>query len=487
MRRLSIILASIVAVAVPGFGEECRVDRFYQQRGYPVEIEVSGERLMVADGAGLRLFDLSEPSSPVPQAATFESTPALAVESIDETHAALLVEDGLLLYDVSGEEPVLIASRSVSGTALHRLGAGLVVVGDTLALFELQSSQLIEQASVGLPAGPDSSATMDGDLLVSIQGIGTLRFDEFLHQKGKVRVAASAIQTDGSIAFLGRGTMGVYAVDWGSGADAVVLDHLSGGVVADEILLHDNELLATGGSGIVHRIDISDPGNLVLRTETEADVDLMAAGDRFVYAYAFFRDRFGVRFENGPYLTVRDLWSENLDAVNTIGESTGPLSDVAVDGSIAWIADPPFVRAIDLKSGEELWRLQIDEPFNRIRYERGLLILFGATWVHLIEPGPESGRLLGSWETLGIPGGGVTFSGQWLIEANRASGFHDVVGVELARVRDLRLRALLPGAGVVVCARADRRRPDVEGDDARHARETIPRAPPPLPARARGR
>lgn len=424
MKR-TIWLLCIGMVASTSWAQECLEGLFLQQRGYPIEIEVDGERLLVADGAGFTVVDVSDPLSPRTTSMAFsENAASLAIERVDDQRVALLTREDLQIVDVTGSNPLLIASMEVTGTNVHLLGSSLIIAGETLTRVTFGGGVVEPNKTVSLPGRPIASAVVGERLLVSVPGIGTYLFDGNLNEIARIGIVATSIDGADGTLFLGNGD-GVFAVDLGDPAQPRILQHLSEGTNGTHLVVSGDRLYASGGDRTLLVIDIGDPEDMKPLHELPVDFDVIATDDRFLYSYAFELDRFGVRVEQpGDYLTIRDLQSDELPIVGSLSGAMGPVSGVATDGHTVWIADPPFVRAIDLSTRREIWNLRIDEPFDRVRFESGWILLYGRTWVHMIDPDPIDPRLHAKWPTLGIPGGGVTFSGEWLIEANRASGFH---------------------------------------------------------------
>lgn len=418
---LTVILLTLTGTA---FGQdECRERRFEHVRGYPVEIELDGGLAWIADGAGLTVVDVSRPEAPQLISSVFETeAPSLAVEPIGGDRVAVLTSRSLRLHRLVGTELQPAGGVELSAVNLHRTGDALVAVGSSLRLFSVAGDQPVETASVPLPGTPSDSFLVDDMVLVVIDGLGTYIFDTDLTQYGRIRSTASSIVGADGIAFLGREAEGIFAIDISDPDNPLVLDQLD--VFAHTLALEADRLLASDADGTVRVIDVSDPADLAATGTAEVDLDVMTLHDGLLYGYGWGRDRFGVRFENGPYLRILDASTNSFDSVGELERSTGPLTGVATDGETAWIADPPFVRAVDLSTGGLRWSLELEQPFTRVRFERDLLLLYGATWLHVVDPYGTQGSLLGSWPTQGVPGGGATFSGPWLIEANRASGFH---------------------------------------------------------------
>ncbi|MDX1583602.1 MAG: hypothetical protein R3338_08385 [Thermoanaerobaculia bacterium] len=423
-RVILIVVVLLASLQQRAEGAECTADRFYQTRGYPADIEVSGDELWIADGAGLARVDVSAPTDPILLFSTFEATASRAIARVSDHEVALLTDERIVLYDLLGTMPLVAGGVSSDADDLHTFVEGVVAVGKQLVLARVTGSGLEEERSVVLNSEPRASGVVGNLLLVSVPDVGTTIFDETLVRRGRIPVEARKIAGNGNIAFLARSGGGIASADLSDPDNPQILDQTSASVAAREIVLGGEMIVASDGEGKVHLIDVARPDEMELIATSETDADVMATRGRYLYEYSFTRDRFGTRFEDGPYLSIRDLESPNLDLVGSLGISTGPLRGIATDGSTAWIADPPFVRAISLSTGSEIWRMELEEPFDQLRFENGYLITYGATWIHLIEPRSEEGRLLGKWPTLGVSGGGVTFSGPWLIEANRASGFH---------------------------------------------------------------
>ncbi len=425
MRPIRAVLATVILLVAPiAMAQDCDPSLFLQQRGYPVGMDVSGDVLAVSDGAGLTLVELDDRRSPVIRSSVFTPDESRAVVFVSANRVALLTAAAVLLYDVSGVEPRLVDSTEVDATDLHLWNGELVAVGREITVFTTAGDSLKVVDSVELTDSSTASAVIGGALYVSVKGAGTSRFDGSLFEQSRIGVVATAIAGTGDLVLLGRGTSGLAVVDYSDGARPEIVAQVSGGVAADELLIAGSRLYAAGAGGSLHILDLSDPSDPVVTAVPGSDVDLMTADDRYLYSYGFGSDRFGRRIETGPYLTIRDHGASGLPVVGSLGESTGPITGVATDGEVAWIADQPYLRAIDLSTGAEIWSVRLEQPFDRVRFENGRLILYGRAWVHLLDPYADSEKLLATWDTNGIAGGGVTFSGQWLTEANKASGFH---------------------------------------------------------------
>ena len=420
---LPVLLILSVLHAPTVLAQDCDPSIRFERHGYPADMELDGDLLAIADGAGLTMVDLTDPLSPRVMSSISTPAESLAVVATGSDRVSVLTRGALHLYDTGDPYPRLLDSIGVDGTTLHRLGSALIVVGQRLTRLAVSGDSLMVTGQLELPGEPEAAAVVGDALFVSIPGYGTTRIDESLNQFGRIGIGATAIAGRDDMIFLGRGGDGLFAVDYSDPYQPSRIIHMSSGVAADELLLVGERLYAAG-MGSLYAVDVSDPSAPVVVEAVSGEADVLESDGVRLYSYGNGLDRLGRRVETGSYLSIRDLTAPVLPVVATLTESTGPVSGVAVHGDTAWIADPPFVRAIDLTSGERLWSLRLDEPFDRVRFENDRLVLFGRAWVHLIDPYADTQKLLGSWDTKGIAGGGVTFSGPWLIEANKASGFH---------------------------------------------------------------
>ncbi|HVT02761.1 MAG TPA: hypothetical protein VHL58_05220, partial [Thermoanaerobaculia bacterium] len=94
----------------------------------------------------------------------------------------------------------------------------------------------------------------------------------------------------------------------------------------------------------------------------------------------------------------------------------------------AFVADAPMFRVLDITrptNPRQIAAIYIGDFSDRVQLRDTTAIVYGRGSVHLIDiSSPLAPRQTGVYRSLGIPRSGAAWAGSYLLEANRATGFH---------------------------------------------------------------
>ncbi|HKB79977.1 MAG TPA: hypothetical protein VKH35_09700, partial [Thermoanaerobaculia bacterium] len=170
-------------------------------------------------------------------------------------------------------------------------------------------------------------------------------------------------------------------------------------------------------------------GTPVAAASFEEPVQAIAASGTSLFVSGAVFDSHGVAGNSGTPLRVFDLSDPaSPHLASEFQDLAGPVSGVATDGSLAWVADRPFFRIFDVSttaSPREVSSLRIDDMGDRVLVQGTRAIVYGRGDVHLIDiSNPYAPHLLKVFVSHGGPPSGAAFARTTIIEGNGYSGFH---------------------------------------------------------------
>lgn len=212
-------------------------------RAHLMDAEISGNRAFISNGlgAGLEMYDISDPTNPI---RTYNSGPDAWRSRVYEDTLLFLFcrQDGLRLYDVSGASPVLLGGYNPSGNMEALEGGALN--GDTIYCAAHQNGLYL--VSIVNPSSPQR---------VGIFSLGSS--------------AAWNVEAKDSFLFVANGRFGLTVLGLQGGIHTIANLTLAG-LANDIVLSNDIAVLSLGGAGLA-TVDISNPHNPFLRDTISTD------------------------------------------------------------------------------------------------------------------------------------------------------------------------------------------------------------------------
>lgn len=431
-RSLAVLFAVLVTVSsVPAshVSLDCSTIALWRERGNPVAFAFDAPYLFAADGRGLSVWDLSDPAAPVLVDTSRTQATSTDVALVDG-RIAVLAGSELILYSLSPQRRLSVLNRmSTDAVSIAGSGSWLATVGTSLTLWQLIGSELtaIDMESATQPR--DVQFADENRLFLSESGRGISMYEvsgsdlRFVQRISGTAGSEFAVEGDRLYSVFGA----VKIFDLNQNPPPLIGYLSSGDVLATALAVQDHILYLFDQKTSIVAWDVTDPDQPVLLNRLDGAGDTLAVAGDLLAASGRLRDRWDNERET-PEMFSLFSFDNGLTRVATVGEAGGPLSGVAFDGEFAYVADPPYFHVGDLRLSGAPVRVatfEIGDGSNHVRIRPGMAIAFGAGYVHLFDiSDPLQPAYAGIYDSQGVPHGGATFAGDYMIEANRASGFH---------------------------------------------------------------
>ncbi|MBW3564993.1 MAG: hypothetical protein KY459_09735 [Acidobacteria bacterium] len=421
---LIVLLAPPLAAIQP----ECLDAGVHLQRGVPSAIDVApGGVVWMANGPTISSWDVSTPLAS--RLLTTIPVSALAIDlEIDQDRLVVLTTAGFEVWNISANPPVRLANRASPGhEEIHFDDSTLVVSGSSLELWDLSGDQ---PALRFRKAGPIDASALAADRLVTITpGIG-LQILSSSSGELKERVPTTGVAIDASrpgVIYLARSNFGLGVISLSSDRP-LQLESIRADFPLEGVRVIGSTIYGWGAGGIA-RFDASDPLHPILVEQISSGASDLTADQSRLYTIQNRVDPFGIESDDGVAFEIRSLASLR-DPVHVVTRTSGPITGVGASGKYLLVAASPHLHILDTSTSSSravVASLRFEEDFDRVRVRGDRAVLYGGRWVHLVDiSDPSTPLRLGSWETLGLAGGSADLAGEYLIEANHASGFHVV-------------------------------------------------------------
>jgi hypothetical protein len=399
-------------------------------RGISRRFVPHGGKVFAADGRGVAVYDVTQ--TPIRREAVVEtSSEALDLTFLNAREIAVATRTGIERYDLNlnliaryGDAIASVVSSNGRSTA--GVTSDGIVIWDNAAFGVARRFPLMQ---------PAAALAWYGDtLIVAVPGIGLY----FLGDGDPQLISESArdIAVVGDTLYVAAGVTGIATYDLRS-PSPTLLSRIDGGernvarIAASGQRLFSAELPDT-----VNVYDVTSGTPVVLARFKEPAQTIAADGTRVFVSGTLF-DRFGLPSETGVPIRIFD----NASFVADYRDLAGPLSGVATDGTLAYVADRPYFRIIDVSNTampRELSSILIDNIGDRVKVLGGQAITFSRGEVQLIDiSNPYAPRLINTYHAQGGPPSTAGFSRNTVIEANPFSGFHVVDFMSFAEPRQI--------------------------------------------------
>ncbi|HVT45934.1 MAG TPA: hypothetical protein VMT00_16275 [Thermoanaerobaculia bacterium] len=437
MPRLFLLVMALLASAPLLADAVCPLG-VWGWRGSPHEFLLRDQRLFVADGRGIAVYDVANPAAIRRTAVAVTGAPARRV-AVGGSSLLALTDTSLEWFRLEADS-LLPAGSSRLKQRVDRVAAidGLfLTAGARLRLLSINGATMTELFSIDLESDAIDALLVDGNLIFvgeKERGVNVFRIEgQTLAPISSIPIVARGLARFESYLYAASGGLGVSVVDIAVPESPKFLRVIQpDDIDYREVLLAGDRLFAIDqlrGSRIVS-FDLTDPATPEATGSFDEPVRASTAGASRLYVSGVNHEPFDSFSETGAAVRVFDVSASEPALIGEFLDHAGPLTGVGTDGSFAYLADPPFFRVIDLRIAHqprEVARLAIDDSSDRVRLAGTMALVYGRGNVHMIDlADPLRPRYLGVYRSLGSPPNGAAMAGPYLIEDNRPTGFHVV-------------------------------------------------------------
>ncbi|MGA7617223.1 MAG: hypothetical protein WBX15_18825 [Thermoanaerobaculia bacterium] len=427
-----IALSIFVAAPLPLAGSTCGTLAEWGSRGAARSIAFAGNFATVADGRGLSVYDLSNPDAIRRVAMVTTPRPSSEV-SVAGAHVLLLSSDGIRSYRL-GSDGSLTQEFFAEATA-DQLAAGsgffVTASGKELTLWDTSSGVAVSRGFVELDGNANDLA-VDGTRIWVAEGTRGLAIYELgngrLTANGHVAVGGIALAVSGKRLLVSGGDS-LAVLDTSVTPARIVARGTSGTADFKEVHpLDDSTFLARNAVGAITVATLSADGSIAMH-DVPMPVETFATSGRRLLVSGDSLDRVGLPVATESALRLYDATDPRaLHLDGQFGGQGGELTGVAIKGQTIYVSDSSTIHVIDASeplAPREVGSMTLPEPFDLLHLDGNLLLAHGREYVYMLDVTDAAHpRLIGSYETFGLPFSGAVMAGPYLIEVNRASGLH---------------------------------------------------------------
>jgi len=386
-------------------------------------------KVFAADGRGVAVYDVSR--SPVTRDAVAESgAESLDLAFLNDREIAVATRAGIERYDLNlhltARYPDVVSilasnSRSVAGVTSD----GITIWDNTEFVFARRFPLM----------HPASAIAWHGDTLIAaVPGTGLYFFG--VDDPQFVPENARDIAVAGDLLYVAAGVNGIATYDLRGATPSFINRIDSGERNFARIAASSQRLFATESPDAVSVYDVTSVTPVLLTRFKEPAQAIAADGTRLFVSGALF-DQFGLPSETGAPIRIFN----GATFVAGFRDLAGPLSGVATDGTLAYVADRPYFRVLDISKSDaprEIASLFIENIGDRVKVRGGQALTFSRGDVQLIDiNNPYAPRLINTYHAQGGPPSTAAFGRNTILEGNPYSGFHVVDFMNFAEPRQI--------------------------------------------------
>jgi hypothetical protein len=424
---LSTFLALVALQPLSASDLACLEISRWGERGTAASFAVDGSRLFVADGRGVALYDLSDPNL-IRQLSTLRTRHASRqIGLLGSDRLVVLTTESLELLSIDGDRLMLLGSTPVQAQALAIGNQLIVTAGSELQRWVIAGDRLVPSGPAFRPSRSVGSLLIDGNHLyagMQPSGIDVYAIGSSFEPIAFIPATALAMVRSGSSLFTAAGA-GFYEIDVSNPA-APQLIGLFGASSGDfrSIAAINGQVALGQGDRFLQLYGRSDGWQLIDTLEIPATA-LAVAGSRLLSGGRSF-DRFFLPLQNPVAFRSLSIDGGRFNVEREFTEAAAPRLGVATNGRLAYVADPPYLRVIEIGLvPREITSVWYGDESDRVRLEGNRLLVYGRGDVHIFElSSPEHPVWRGVYYALGTSPNDARMAGPYLLEANRGSGFH---------------------------------------------------------------
>jgi hypothetical protein len=410
--------------------------RMWGNRGISRRFVMVGTLVFDADGRGLSAYDTSDFANIERTAVALTDDESLDVAQSGDHQLALLTRGGINFYAFTDSGLLGLQSQIPLTGFTIVAGNGSLVAGastNAISIWQPGTSSLDEIAHIPVTmAAVNAMAFHNGDLYVAVSGAGVSIYDpaNAASPVGFMAENAFSLAFSGDTLFTASGVDGVAAFDVSNPAFPKEIGRLGAGEInVDTIAASNTNVYAGQAPSTLYFIDASTPAAMRTVFTSNEPVDVLAASGNRLYVAGAIVDAFGIANSTGVPLKVY-VTGGTLLLSGQFTDLAGPVSGAATDGTLAYVADPPFFRVIDVSttaSPREIASLRVDDIQDHVRIDGKRAIIFGRGDVNVLDiSNPYQPKLIATFVSAGHPPSVAALNGDLLLEGNPWSGFHVV-------------------------------------------------------------
>lgn len=419
LRRLAFLLLCVIApLALADSG-------VWGERGIVRRLAVRGPLLFAADGRGVSIYDVST-NAPRNVGVVPTADESLDVAVRDDLY--VLTRGEILRFGIAANGALTqLASIPTRDYSMIAAGDGLIAAAGAsrLTLWTATGEAYAELA----PPGVINAIVFHGsELWIAVQGQAIYGYDlaRGVQPVGTIPVSAYGIAVRGDMLFAAAGASGLVIADVSDVANPRIVSRTGEGEVdLSAIAVGSDRAYASEGVSTIRVFDVSDVGAPSQLAPIGDHAQALAADGARLFAGGTDVDSFGLIHATPLRFSIYD---DDVRAGGFTDSAGGPVSGVATDGTFAYVADWPDFRVLDISTPsqpKQLASITFPDMQDFVKIRGNLAIVYGRAKLNLIDiHDPWHPRFLGTFDSLGIAGGGAAFSGDAIIEANPTTGMH---------------------------------------------------------------
>jgi len=392
------------------------------ERGIGRRYAVRSPLLFEADGRGVSVYDISD-NTPRQLGSIATRAESLDLAVSDDLYVVTRDEIARFGYAANGAL-TLRASLPTGDYDSIAAGDGYIATAgpSRLTIWSTSEELPVIAAEIAAPGAVTAIAFQGSRLWVAIRDQAIYGYD-LGTQTGSIPVNAKGLAIKGDMLYAAAGTSGLVVADISDAATPRIVSRVGAGEVnLGAIALGTDRVFASEGTDAIR---VYDAATFEEKGIIHDHAQRLAADGKRLFAGGADVDEFGL-----IHLTpIRFAVYEDGARAGTFNETlAGPVSGAATDGTFAYVIDWPYFRVLDISTpsrSNEIASIAFPAMQDFVKIQNGLAIVYGRGKLNLVDVhDPWRPRFLGTYDSLGMPGGGATFAGDNIIEANPETGLH---------------------------------------------------------------
>jgi len=394
------------------------------ERGIIRRIAVRSPLLFEADGRGVSVYDVR----------TSDPRRVIVVPTADESLDLAIGDDlyvvtrGELARFSFADDGALTLRASILTSDYHSIAAGdgvIATIGPSrLTLWSTATETPIVLAELAPPGVVSAVAFHGTELWVAVQGQAIYGYDLALGAQplGTITADAHDLAIRGDTLYAAAGVGGLTIADVSDVANPRIVSRTGAGELnLLRVAVGSDRVYAAEGPEVIDVFD-RDGGQL---GQIHDHAQTLAADGTRLFTGGTDIDKYGLIHATQQRFAIYD---NGTRAGGFTDPLQGPVSGAATDGTFAYVVDWPWFRVLDISTPSktrQIAAITFDGMQDFVKIRDGLAIIWGRAKLNLVDiHDPWRPKLLGTFDSFGIAGGGATFAGDAIIEANPTTGMH---------------------------------------------------------------
>lgn len=406
-------------------------------RGVSHSFELSGDRLYVADGRGVSLYDVSDPKDIRRLDVEIGDDESYDVALTGTGSLVLATAGGVEWFSVAADGTLTRAGRTGNTGRVTRIAAsqGYVVAGgeDSISVLMWVDGQLQHVRTINANSAVRDLLFIGRFIYAGFDGGGVRVYSpEAMEPYATISIESPSFALSGQTLWIAANQTGLNSYDVSNPTAPRFLARVGKSEIrAETVAIGGNRAYVMEKPDSVRIYDITDRASPRLLHTLRDWTHVIGASANRLYTSGTIIDGEGLPFATGIPVRIYDTTQAAAPVVaGDFRDLAGALSGVFTDGTLAWVSDPPYFRIIDVSRTEqprELSSILIPNIQDHVRVRNGLAILYGRSDVNLIDvTDPYAPKYLGEFESQGHPPSAAAIMRDTIVEANDHSGLHIV-------------------------------------------------------------